>query len=142
MQIRRLTIKDYDALVSLWSRAGLPFKPEGRDSKECVEKQIAVNPDFVYGAFSDGRLVGTIMLSSDLRKGWVNRLAVDPDYRRRGVAIALIEESEKTLRKHGLKIFCSLVEDSNKPSKSLFRKCGYTEQRSITYFSKRDNNAI
>jgi ribosomal protein S18 acetylase RimI-like enzyme len=135
-------MKDYDAIVSLWSRAGLPFKPEGRDSKECVEKQIAVNPDFVLGAFSDGHLIGTIVLSSDIRKGWINRLAVDPDYRCRGVATALIEESEKTLRKHGLKIFCSLVEDSNEPSKTLFRKCGYSEHRDITYFSKRDNDTI
>jgi ribosomal protein S18 acetylase RimI-like enzyme len=142
MQFRRLTISDYDEIVGLWSKACLPFKPEGRDSKESMVKQMAVNPDFFVGAFEDGRLVGTVVLSSDTRRGWINRLAVDPDCRRRGVAEALIGESERILRNHGVKIFCSLVEGSNKPSKALFRKCGYVEHTAISYFSKRESDTV
>jgi len=142
MQIRRLTIDDYNGIISLWSRADLPFKPKGRDSRRSVAEQIRASPGFFLGAFEDGRLVGTVVLSSDMRKGWINRLAVDPDYRHRGVAKALIEESEKTLRHHGLKIFCSLIEGPNKASKTLFEKCGYTEHTDISYFSKRDNDAF
>ena len=100
------------------------------------------NPDFFLGAFEDGCLVGTAILSSDLRKGWINRLAVGPNCRRRGVATALIAESEKTLRRHGLRIFCSLIEDSNRASKVLFKKCGYAEHSDISYFSKRDGNTV
>jgi len=137
-----LTINDYREIVGLWSRADLPFKPEGRDSRRAMEAQIVANPDFFLGAFEDDQLVGTVILSSDLRKGWINRLAVDPGYRRRGVAKALIEESEKTLRNRGLKIFCSLIEVSNRPSKALFRKCGYSESTGISYFSKRDSEAV
>ena len=142
MQIRRLNIDDYSQIVSLWSRADLPFKPEGRDSRVALEAQIKANPDFFLGAFEDGHLVGTVVLSSDTRKGWINRLAVDPRCRRRGVAKALIEESEKTLRNHGLRIFCSLIEVSNVPSKALFKKCGYNEHGDISYFTKRDSDAV
>ena len=142
MEIRKLTTADYDELTSLWSRANLPFKPRGRDSRQAIAAQINATPDFFLGAFEDRRLVGTAILSSDMRKGWINRLAVDPDYRRRGVAKALIEESEKTLRNHGLKIFCSLIEGSSKASKALFKKCGYSENTDISYFSKRDSDAV
>ena len=142
MHIRRLTIEDYHEIVSLWSRADLPFKPEGRDSRRAIEAQIGANPDFFLGAFENGHLVGTVILSSDLRKGWINRLAVDPDYRRRGVAKALIEESEKILRKHGLRIFCSLIEGSNRRSRALFKKCGYSEYTDISYFTKRDSDSV
>ena len=142
MQIRKLTIDDYDEIVSLWSRAHLPFKPGGRDSRRALEAQIGANPGFFLGAFEDDRLVGTVILSSDTRKGWVNRLAVDPSYRRRGVAKALIEESEKTLRGHGLRIFCSLIEGSNVASKALFKKCGYSEYVDISYFTKRDSDEV
>jgi ribosomal protein S18 acetylase RimI-like enzyme len=107
-----------------------------------MEAQMGANPDFFLGAFEDGHLVGTVVLSSDIRKGWINRLAVDPDYRRRGVAKALIEESEKTLRNHGLRIFCSLIEGSNRASKGLFKKCGYSEYTDISYFTKRDSEAV
>ncbi|MEM3536450.1 MAG: GNAT family N-acetyltransferase [Candidatus Bathyarchaeia archaeon] len=142
MRIRKLTINDYEKIVRLWSRAGLPFKPTGRDSKEAIAAQMNANPEYFLGAFEDDRLIGTAIISCDMRKGWINRLAVDPDYRRRGVAKALIAECEKILRKQGVRIFCALVEDYNKASKELFKRCGFVEHRDIIYFSKRDSEEV
>ena len=142
MKIRSLTMFDYDQIVALWKRSELPFKPSGRDRKEAVQAQMVANPDFFLGAYEDDRLVGAVVATSDGRKGWINRLAVDPDFRGRGVAEALIAESEKTLRKHGLRIFCALIEDYNKSSMQLFKKCGYKEHGDIVYFSKRDNEWV
>lgn len=142
MEIRKLTIKDYNEMVRLWSEAKLPFKQKGRDSKKAIAAQMAANPEFFLGAFENDCLVGTVILSCDMRKGWINRLAVDPDYRNRGIAKALIAESEKTLRKHGIRIFCALIEDYNAASKELFKQCGYVLHRDIVYFSKRDSNEV
>jgi ribosomal protein S18 acetylase RimI-like enzyme len=142
MKTRSLTISDYDEIIALWKRSDLPFRPSGRDRKEAVQAQMAANPDFFLGAFEGDRLVGTVVVTSDGRKGWINRLAVHPDFRRKGVAKTLIRESEETLRKHGLRIFCALIEDYNKSSMQLFRKCGYKEHRDIVYFSKRDSERI
>jgi len=142
MEIRRLTINDYEEVVRLWSRAKLPFKPKGRDSKEAIAAQMKANPDFFLGVFEENSLVGTVIISCDTRKGWINRLAIDPDYRRRGVAKALIAESERTLRKHGIRIFCALIEDYNTVSKKLFKECGYIEHHDIMYFSKRDSDEV
>jgi len=142
MEIRHLTINDYEDMVKLWSRAKLPFKPQGRDSKEAMEAQMKENPEFFLGAFEGNSLIGTVVISCDMRKGWINRLAVDPEYRLRGVAQALIAESEKILRKHGIKIFCALIEDYNVASKKLFKKLGYVEHRDIIYFSKRENEEV
>ncbi len=142
MKIKQLTINDYEEIVKLWSRAGLAHKPKGRDSKEAIQKQMKENPEFFLGAFENGKLIGTVIISSDTRKGWINRLAVNPEHRGHGIATALIKESEKILRGHGIRIFCALIEDYNKKSKALFKKCGYTEHRDIIYFSKRDSNDI
>ncbi|MGB9713471.1 MAG: GNAT family N-acetyltransferase [Candidatus Bathyarchaeales archaeon] len=142
MQIKRLTASDYEELTRLWLKAKLPFKPRGRDSKKAIEKQMQANPEFFLGAFEGDNLVGSVIVSCDMRKGWINRLAVDPDYRHRGIAKALIVEAEKTLRKRGIQIFCALIEEDNTESKELFRKCGYVENRDVVYFSKRDSNEI
>ena len=142
MKIRSLAIFDYDRIVELWKRSELSFRPSGRDRKGAVQAQIAANPDFFLGAYEDDRLVGVVVVTSDGRKGWINRLAVDPNFRRKGVAKALIRESEKTLRKHGLRIFCALIEDYNASSMQLFKKCGYKEHRDIVYFSKRDSERV
>ncbi|MEM2105534.1 MAG: GNAT family N-acetyltransferase [Candidatus Bathyarchaeia archaeon] len=142
MEIRQLTLRDYEKIIKLWSKAKLPFKPKGRDSKEAIAAQMEANPDFFLGAYEGDDLVGVVIVSSDLRKGWINRLAVDPHYQRMGVAKALVNEAEKVLRKRGVKIFCALVEDDNVASKEFFKKCGYVEHRDIIYFSKRDNDEI
>jgi ribosomal protein S18 acetylase RimI-like enzyme len=142
MEIRHLTINDYEDMVKLWSKAKLPFKPHGRDSKEAIAAQMKANPDFFLGAFEGNRLIGTVIISCDMRKGWINRLAVDPEFRLLGVAKALIAESEKVLRKYGIRIVCALIEDYNVASKRLFKKLGYVEHRDIIYFSKRENEEV
>jgi len=142
MQIRRLAINDYEEIVTLWIKAKLPFKPKGRDSREAIETQMKANPEFFLGAFEDNRLIGTVIISCDLRKGWINRLAVDPDCRRHGIAKTLIAESEKVLRRHGIRIFCVLIEDYNTVSKKLFKECNYVEGSDVIYFSKRYSDEV
>jgi ribosomal protein S18 acetylase RimI-like enzyme len=142
VKIRSLTISDYDQIVALWRRAGLPFRPQGRDDKEAIKAQMRTNPGFFLGAFVGRTLIGVVVVTCDGRKGWINRLAVDPDYRRKGVATALAAEAEKTLRRHGMRIFCALIDGDNTKSIRLFEKCGYVEHRDIVYFSKRDSDQV
>ncbi len=142
MKIRTLKADDYQVIVDLWTRAALSFKPQGRDSRKAIVAQMAKNPLFFVGAFEGDRLVGVVIVSSDTRKGWVNRLAVDPEYRRRGVAKRLIVESEKALRQQGIRIFCALIDEDNAASKRLFEACGYEEHRDIIYFSRHRTNDI
>jgi ribosomal protein S18 acetylase RimI-like enzyme len=142
MEIRRLTIGDYEDVIKLWSRAKLLYKPKGRDGKEAVATEMKANPEFFLGAFEDNRLIGTVIVTCDMRRGWINRLAVDPNYQKRGVAKILVGESERILRKHGVRIFCALVRDDNAASQALFNECGYVRHRDITYFSKRDSDEV
>ena len=142
MRIKRLAIDDYEAITTLWERAQLPFRPRGRDSKEAILKEIHANPDFFLGVFDRDRLVAVAILSCDMRKGWINRLAVDPEYRLQGIAKALIAKSEKIFRSKGIKLFSALIDTDNEASRELFKKCGYTEQHGIAYFSKRDSQEI
>jgi len=142
MKTRSLTVADYDQIVELWRRAGLPYKPQGRDGREAVEAQIVAYPDLCIGAFEGNRFVGVVLATTDGRKGWINRLGVDPDCRRRGVAKTLIHEAETALHKHGIRVFCALIESGNTTSMRLFRASGYREHRDIVYFSKRDSGQV
>jgi len=137
--IRTLTLADYSQMVKLWEDAGLPTRLRGRDSKASIEAQMKACPEFFIGAFADAQLVGTVIASSDGRKGWINRLAVHPKHRRRGVAKALVAEAEKALRKNGVEIFSALIMDHNRASKELFKELGYEELEDVRYFSKRVN---
>ncbi|MFQ5759262.1 MAG: GNAT family N-acetyltransferase [Candidatus Bathyarchaeia archaeon] len=141
-RIRKLTISDYDEMIKLWERSSLPFKPKGRDSKQEITLQMSRNPELFLGAFERRMLVGTVVGSHDDRKGWINRLAVDPEHRRRGIAQLLIARIELALREKGARIICALVEGSNLESISLFEKLGYVTDRGILYLSKRESEDV
>jgi ribosomal protein S18 acetylase RimI-like enzyme len=100
------------------------------------------DPDLFLGAFLGPRLVGSVIASFDGRKGWINRLAVDPDERRKGIGRKLIEEAEQLLRARGSRITGALVEADNFPSLALFEKSGYTVHRNILYLTRRDSGQV
>ena len=139
---RRLDVTDYEELVSLWRRSGLSFRPRGRDTKEAMSKEMTRDETLFLGIFDKDRLIGSILATSDGRKGWLNRLAIDPDYRGRGLALKLISEGEKFLFDSGLMIIAVLIEEDNKPSQELFAKASYIFGRDILYFSKRLNDDV
>jgi len=51
MEIRKLTIDNYEEMTKLWSKARLPFRPSGRDSREAVAAEMKAIPGFFLGAF-------------------------------------------------------------------------------------------
>ena len=139
--IRKLTFDDYDELIALWKRSDLSHRPGGRDSRESMKQEMEREETIFLGMFNpaeDGeKMIGSILGNSDGRKGWINRLAIDPDYRGKGLAGFLIEECEKCLYDLGLKVLAALIEGDNKPSESAFSKAGYTYGEDIKYYSKR-----
>ena len=141
-RIRRLTIGDYNEMIKLWQRSSLPFKPKGRDRRQEITHQMKRAPELFLGAFEGRTLVGTVAGSYDGRKGWINRLAVDPDHRRQGIGQLLIARIEKSLRKKGARIISALVEELNLKSISLFEKLGYVTDRGILYLSKRESEDV
>jgi ribosomal protein S18 acetylase RimI-like enzyme len=142
--IRELGLDDYDDLLGLWKRAGLhSLKPHGRDSIGAVGRQLASGVQTILGLEMDGRLVGAVVATHDSRKGWINRLAVDPAYRRRGYASRLIAEAEEALHDQGIRVIAALVESDNPASLALFERCGYVEvDPDMHYLSKRESDEV
>lgn len=140
--INRLTISDIDKIIGLWEKAELPFKPKGRDTRDNIEKRVQKGTDIFFGIFEGEELIAEVLVTHDGRKGWINRLAVDPPYRRRGLGKKLISFSEQYLHDQGIQIIAALIEDYNKTSLSLFQECGYVLHRDIYYLSKRENSDV
>lgn len=142
IKVRRLTISDYDRIVEIWKSAGLPFKPRGRDSRSEIKRQMEATPDLFLGAEENGRLVGVIIASTEVRKGWLNRIAVIPEERGKDIAKILTVSAEKALRKRGIKIIGLLIHRENIPSINLAKTLGYKVQSDILYLTKRENEEV
>jgi ribosomal protein S18 acetylase RimI-like enzyme len=138
-QIRKLCFDDYQKIIELWQLSGLSFRPLGRDSKENMSKEFELEQTAFLGMFGNEKLIGVVLTSSDGRKGWINRLAVHPDYKGRGLAGKLIEASEEFLQSLGIKVIAALIEGDNKESFRTFAKSGYEIYEGVKYLSKRSS---
>jgi len=142
LKIRDFEIEEYDILIELWEKAELPYRPLGRDSKENISKQIEQsNISFLFVEIEE-KIVGSIIISHDGRKGWINRVAILPEYRKLGIASYLIDDAEKRLKKIGIDIVACLIEDWNIQSLKLFDKLGYIRHPDIIYFTKRESAEV
>jgi ribosomal protein S18 acetylase RimI-like enzyme len=137
-----LTASDYDAIRGLWQLAGLSIRPTGRDSREQFAAQLAGGLQTVIGVRDGQRLIGVVVTTHDGRKGWINRLAVHPDYRRQGLGRRLIREAEQVLRDQGLHIIAALIEHENAASLALFQQAGYADYSGMHYVTKRENDSV
>jgi ribosomal protein S18 acetylase RimI-like enzyme len=140
--IRELRLEDYDALVALWREAGLPYRPKGRDAREAIARQLKEDTAIYLVAEVAGTVVGAVLGTHDGRKGWINRLAVLPAYRRRRVGAQLLAETERRLATLGIEIFACLVEDWNAESKDFFEKSGYRPFQKVSYCTKRKDGDV
>lgn len=140
--LRLLTSRDYDDVLDLWIRSGLDsVRPAGRDSRRAFARQIA-SGQIVLGLTVGGKLAGAIVATHDTRKGWLNRLAIDPAHRRKGYGTLLHRAAERELRRRGLRIFAALVERENASSLALLRKQGYVVSEDIVYLTRRDSQKV
>ena len=139
--LRHLTVDDYDAMIRLWKEAGLEsVRLQGRDSHDAFAAQLAAGQR-VTGLEDAGQLIDAVLVTHDTRKGWINRLAVHPDHRRKGYATELIAATEQELGAIGFQIFAVLIEADNNASQELFAREGY-KVHDIVYMSKRNSDDV
>ena len=135
--IKKLTTDEYNSLISLWKKVGLPYKPHGRDSRESIKHQLQQPTSIYLAAYIRNKMIGVILATHDGRKGWINRVAVLPNYQKRGIAKRLVSEVENRFFKLGIRIYACLIEDWNKVSKKFFEHLGYKTYKDIFYLTKR-----
>ncbi len=134
-------IDDYDRMIGLWEKNDIPYKPEGRDRRENIKEELEEQPEYWIGAYDGEKMVGIIFGTDDGRKGWINRLAVDENYRERGIGKRLVEKLEHVFEEKGFKIWAALIEPDNPEGMEFFEHIGF-EDKNIKYYSKRESEKV
>ena len=137
MNIRPMRIEDYEAVTEVWRSAGLDFQPEGRESRESITRQMSAYGGLMLVAESDGRVVGVVIGSHDHRKGWINRMAIHPQWQRQGVARMLGQRLFEEFEKLDIHIIAATIYDHNAASRSLAERMGFMYYPEVTYYSRR-----
>ena len=106
--LRRCLEEDIESVLELWRTAG--STPSVTDSSDHLRITINLGASSVIVAVTERTVAGSIIAGFDGWRGNVYRLAVHPDYQRRGIARRLVSEAEEWLRRQGAKRVGAVVE--------------------------------
>ncbi len=96
-------------------------------SQKALEEELS-NPLATWLVATDGgRLLGYAGMHRVLDEASVTNVAVDPAYRRKGVAKALLHELEDICRREGAAFLTLEVRASNQNAINLYRSLGFEE---------------
>ena len=94
-------------------------------------------------AEQEGKVLGYVGMMTVLDEGYISNVAVDPAFRRQGIADRLITELLDRARIRELSFVTLEVRESNAPAVALYEKCGYrTVGRRKNYYEKPTEDAL
>ena len=136
MNIRLMSIDDYEKVYELWmSCVGMGLNNLD-DSKEGIDKFLQRNPDTCFVAEADNHIVGVIIVGNDGRRGYIYHTAVNPQYRRQGIAKSLVETALTALQNKGINKVALVVFDRNEIGNDFWEKMGFTVRDDLIYRNK------
>ena len=127
LTFRSAVFADVDAVLSFWSQAAedshrLP------DSPAAVERLIARDAAALILVMDGDIIVGSLVIGWDGWRCHLYRLAVHPDYRRRGIGRSLLTIAEDRFRAFGGTRADAMVLDDNDSAHQLWAQIGYVRQ--------------
>src|SRR5687767_5283945 len=99
LTIRAFRPADEERVVALWRAGGL-LRP-WNDPRKDIARKLQVNPEWFLVAELENVVIASVMIGYDGHRGWINYLAVDPAWQRKGMGRAMIGEAERILRAAG-----------------------------------------
>lgn len=134
MQIRVMTIDDYEKVHALWMTiSGFAIRSID-DSKEGVERFLQRNPGASVVAEEDGRIIGAILCGHDGRRGCLYHVCVHPDKRRKGIGKSMVVFCMEALRKEKISKVSLIAFTKNDIGNAFWKTIGWTEREDLNYY--------
>ena len=141
MQLRVITIADYDKVYSLWTgTAGMGLRSLD-DSPAGIEKFLRRNPSTCFVAEEEGILAGVILCGHDGRRGYIYHAAVAPQFRRSGVGKLLVDAALTALKEEGILKAALVAFQTNQLGNAFWESMGFEKREDLVYRNKSLNDA-
>lgn len=136
MQIRKMTIDDYEQVFDLWvSNTGMGLRSLD-DSREGIDSFLKRNPETCFISLDGETVTGAVLCGHDGRRGYIYHTVVRVDYRNQGIGTALVVSAVSALQKEGVTRVCLNVMENNADGKCFWEKRGWEKKDFLSFYSK------
>ena len=137
--VRSLEKGDLPAIVDMEEKQTGVARPVYWEKR--IEMSEAIRPHWAsLVAEIDNRVVGFVLgRAGELEFGlpgtvaWIEMIGVDPAYRRRGVAQALVEKFAESAEDHGIRTIFTLITNNQTEMQQFFSRLGFVNGKMLHY---------
>ena len=134
MNIRVMTLDDYEQVYDLWNRIhGFRIRSID-DSREGIERFLKRNPSTSVVAEIDGKVVGSILCGHDGRRGCLYHVCVDKEFRRRGIGRQMVIWTMEILKKEKINNVSLIAFTENEIGNTFWNTIGWKERLDLNYY--------
>jgi ribosomal protein S18 acetylase RimI-like enzyme len=134
IRLRVLHADDHASCLALWTLCDGVAVRMWEDAT-ALERLIDRNPSMSWAAEYMGRLVGTVLCGHDGWRGWLYHVAVDPAWRRRGIATALVSRAQAELAKANVRRVHALMLSGKRDAMQFWAAAGWRLREDLSLVS-------
>lgn len=124
LSIRPYKAADEAQVIALWRQCNLivPWNDPQRE----IALKIQVQPHMFLVGVLDTLVIATVMAGYEGHRGWLNYLAVSPEYQRHGIGRRMVEEATTLLQAAGCPKINLQIRTSNTDVITFYKRLGFT----------------
>ena len=135
--IRPYQTEDEESVIGLWCECDLVV-PQN-DPQIDIKKKMEYQPDLFFVGIADDKVVASIMVGYEGHRGWINYMAVLPQYQKKGFGGQLLDRAVHELQKLGCQKINLQVRETNQEVIEFYKRHGFTNDHVLS-FGKRLKN--
>ena len=133
MQIRTMTIHDYEKVYALWMSCKNMGFNDIDDSKEGISRFLERNPNTSFVAMENDELLGIILGGHDGRRGYIYHMSVAENHRKKGIGSALVKKCLESFKNEKISKVALLVFKYNETGNAFWEKQGFILREDVNY---------
>jgi ribosomal protein S18 acetylase RimI-like enzyme len=133
--IQEMQQGDHQAVRDLWI-ASKELELADTDSPEGLARFLERNPGLSFVARDGDRVVGAVLCGHDGRRGYIDQLIVDEDYRWQGIGRSLVSRCVYNLMRIGIRRWHLFVYEDNEGALAFWSKLGWSERVELVTMSR------
>ena len=135
MNISLMTIEDYEAVYSLWTKTSGMGLRRIDDSLPGINRFLQRNPKTNFVAKENDQLIGVILCGHDGRRACIYHMAVQTNHRGQGIGKALVETVLSALKEEEITKASLFAFATNESGNRFWQSMGFAAPKNLVYRS-------